>query len=92
MIRGLRGWSSAPILVLSGRSDSIDKVEALDAGADDYLTKPFGVDELLARLRALTRRAGSPRASRRSSSGGPPSTSPPGGSRSPTRTTSSTYV
>ena len=60
MIRGLRGWSSAPILVLSGRSDSIDKVEALDAGADDYLTKPFGVDELLARLRALTRRAGSP--------------------------------
>ena len=60
VIRGLRGWSSAPILVLSGRSDSIDKVEALDAGADDYLTKPFGVDELLARLRALTRRAGSP--------------------------------
>lgn len=58
VIAGLRGWSSAPILVLSGRSDSTDKVEALDAGADDYLTKPFGVDELLARLRALSRRTG----------------------------------
>lgn len=56
VIHGLRGWSSAPILVLTGRSDSTDKVEALDAGADDYLTKPFGVDELLARLRALARR------------------------------------
>ena len=56
VIHGLRGWCHAPILVLSGRSDSTDKVEALDAGADDYLTKPFGVDELLARLRALTRR------------------------------------
>jgi two-component system KDP operon response regulator KdpE len=56
VIHGLRGWCHAPILVLSGRTDSSDKVEALDAGADDYLTKPFGVDELLARLRALTRR------------------------------------
>jgi two-component system, OmpR family, KDP operon response regulator KdpE len=56
VIRGLRGWTSAPILVLSGRSDSGDKVDALDAGADDYVTKPFGMDELLARLRALTRR------------------------------------
>jgi two-component system KDP operon response regulator KdpE len=56
VIEGLRGWTDAPILVLSGRSDSSDKVEALDAGADDYLTKPFGVDELLARLRALSRR------------------------------------
>jgi two-component system KDP operon response regulator KdpE len=56
VIRGLRGWSRAPIVVLSGRSDSADKVEALDAGADDYLTKPFGVDELLARLRAVSRR------------------------------------
>jgi two-component system KDP operon response regulator KdpE len=45
-----------PVLVLSGRSDSIDKVDALDAGADDYVTKPFGMDELLARLRAMTRR------------------------------------
>ena len=56
VIRGLRGWSTTPILVLSGRSDSTDKVEALDAGADDYVTKPFGMDELLARLRALARR------------------------------------
>ncbi len=56
VIRGLRGWTSAPIIVLSGRTSSADKVEALDAGADDYVTKPFGVDELLARLRALTRR------------------------------------
>ena len=47
-----------PILVLSGRSDSADKVEALDAGADDYVTKPFGMDELLARLRAMVRRRG----------------------------------
>jgi two-component system, OmpR family, KDP operon response regulator KdpE len=57
VIRGLRGWSDAPILVLSGRTDSADKVDALDAGADDYLTKPFGVDELMARMRALARRA-----------------------------------
>jgi len=57
VIAGLRGWTAAPILVLSGRTDSADKVDALDAGADDYLTKPFGVDELLARLRAVSRRA-----------------------------------
>ena len=57
VIRGLRGWSSAPIIVLSGRTDSADKVDALDAGADDYVTKPFGVDELLARMRAVSRRA-----------------------------------
>ncbi|MDQ1738749.1 MAG: two-component system, OmpR family, operon response regulator KdpE [Pseudonocardiales bacterium] len=56
VIHGLRGWSSAPIIVLSGRAGSSDKVEALDAGADDYVTKPFGVDELLARLRAVSRR------------------------------------
>lgn len=56
VIRGLRGWTSAPIIVLSGRTGSEDKVEALDAGADDYVTKPFGVDELLARLRAVSRR------------------------------------
>ena len=54
--RGLRGWTSAPIIVLSGRADSADKVEALDAGADDYVTKPFGMDELLARMRAVSRR------------------------------------
>ncbi len=57
VVRGLRGWSTAPIIILSGRSDSTDKVDALDAGADDYLTKPFAVDELLARIRAVSRRA-----------------------------------
>jgi two-component system KDP operon response regulator KdpE len=56
VIHGLRGWTAAPIVVLSGRSGSKDKVEALDAGADDYVTKPFGIDELLARIRAVTRR------------------------------------
>jgi two-component system KDP operon response regulator KdpE len=56
VIAGLRGWTTVPILVLSGRSDSVDKVEALDAGADDYVTKPFGMDELLARMRAMSRR------------------------------------
>jgi two-component system KDP operon response regulator KdpE len=57
VIRGLRGWTVIPIIVLSGRADSHDKVEALDAGADDYITKPFAIDELLARIRAVTRRA-----------------------------------
>lgn len=57
VIEALRGWSTVPILVVSGRSDSADKVDALDAGADDYVTKPFVIDELLARVRALTRRA-----------------------------------
>ena len=57
VIRGLRGWTEAPILVLSGRTDQTDKVEALDAGADDYVTKPFGIDELLARMRAVLRRS-----------------------------------
>jgi two-component system, OmpR family, KDP operon response regulator KdpE len=56
VIHGLRGWTDAPIIVLSGRADSTDKVEALDAGADDYVTKPFGMDELLARMRAVGRR------------------------------------
>jgi two-component system KDP operon response regulator KdpE len=56
VIAGLRGWTSVPIIVLSGRADSADKVEALDAGADDYVTKPFGMAELLARMRAATRR------------------------------------
>jgi two-component system KDP operon response regulator KdpE len=60
VIRGLRGWTSTPIIVLSGRTDSRDKVEALDAGADDYITKPFGIDELLARIRAVTRRVQPP--------------------------------
>ena len=55
--RRLRLWSSTPVIVLSVREDEGDKVEALDLGADDYLTKPFGIDELLARVRALLRRA-----------------------------------
>ena len=66
VIEGLRGWTQAPIIVLSGRADSTDKVDALDAGADDYVTKPFGMEELLARMRAAVRRAGRPTASRRS--------------------------
>lgn len=56
VIRDVRGWSSVPIIVLSARSDEADKIAALDAGADDYLTKPFGVGELLARVRANLRR------------------------------------
>ncbi|MFI8520894.1 response regulator [Streptomyces sp. NPDC085481] len=56
LIRALRGWNRAPVLVLSARSGSEDKIRALDAGADDYMTKPFSMDELLARLRAATRR------------------------------------
>lgn len=56
LIRDVRGWSSVPIVVLSARSDEADKIAALDAGADDYLTKPFGVGELLARVRANLRR------------------------------------
>ena len=57
VIRGVRGWSDVPIIVLSARHQSTGKVEALDLGADDYVTKPFGMDELLARLRAALRRA-----------------------------------
>ncbi|MBF9071485.1 response regulator [Streptacidiphilus fuscans] len=56
VIRGLRGWTKVPIIVLSARQTSDEKVQALDAGADDYVTKPFGMDELLARLRAAVRR------------------------------------
>jgi len=55
-IRGFRGWSSVPVIVLSARVNETDKIEALDAGADDYLTKPFSVGELLARVRAMRRR------------------------------------
>ncbi|GAB2554318.1 response regulator [Leucobacter ruminantium] len=55
-IHAIRGWSEAPILVVSGRAGAADKVDALDAGADDYVTKPFSIEELLARIRALTRR------------------------------------
>jgi two-component system KDP operon response regulator KdpE len=56
VVRGLRGWSTAPIIVLTVRDAESDKVAALDAGADDYVTKPFGINELLARLRAALRR------------------------------------
>jgi len=58
--RELRRWTTAPILVLSAVGDEQEKVAALDAGADDYVTKPFGIDELLARLRAALRRADAP--------------------------------
>jgi two-component system KDP operon response regulator KdpE len=57
VVRGLRGWTQIPIIVLSARDAQGAKVEALDAGADDYVTKPFGMDELLARIRAALRRA-----------------------------------
>jgi two-component system KDP operon response regulator KdpE len=60
VIQGLRGWTQVPVLVVSGRTDAADKVDALDAGADDYVTKPFAIDELLARIRALTRRVVAP--------------------------------
>jgi len=56
VLHGLRGWTCVPVLVLSAREDQSEKVAALDAGADDYVTKPFGMDELLARLRAAVRR------------------------------------
>jgi two-component system KDP operon response regulator KdpE len=56
VLAGLRGWSDTPVIVLSARSDSAEKVAALDAGADDYVTKPFGMDEFTARLRAAVRR------------------------------------
>lgn len=57
VLHGLQGWSRAPVLVLSARPDSSDKVQALDAGADDYVTKPFAMDEFFARVRAALRRA-----------------------------------
>jgi two-component system KDP operon response regulator KdpE len=57
VIRGLRGWTRVPIVVLSVRDQEVSKVAALDAGADDYVTKPFGMEELLARIRAALRRA-----------------------------------
>ncbi|WP_314176820.1 response regulator [Streptomyces winkii] len=57
VIKGLRGWTRVPVIVLSARHTSDEKVDALDAGADDYVTKPFGMDEFLARLRAAVRRA-----------------------------------
>jgi two-component system KDP operon response regulator KdpE len=56
LIRDLRGWSQVPVIILSARTEEAAKIEALDAGADDYLTKPFGVGELMARVRVATRR------------------------------------
>jgi two-component system KDP operon response regulator KdpE len=56
VLRGIRGWSTMPVIMLTVRSDDTDKIEALDAGADDYVTKPFSMGELLARLRAALRR------------------------------------
>ncbi len=58
VIDGLRGWTSVPIIVLSARSDELEKVAALDAGANDYVTKPLGIAEFMARLRAVLRTAG----------------------------------
>lgn len=63
VVRRAREWSKVPIIVLSARGEERDKVTALDLGADDYLTKPFGMEELLARVRAALRRAGAPVAS-----------------------------
>jgi two-component system, OmpR family, KDP operon response regulator KdpE len=60
VIRSLRKWTQVPIVILSGRLNSVAKVDALDAGADDYITKPFSVEELLARIRAVTRRTTEP--------------------------------
>ncbi|HZM32742.1 MAG TPA: response regulator [Acidimicrobiales bacterium] len=60
VVAGLRGWTGLPIIILSARGAEHDKVAALDAGADDYVTKPFGMDELLARLRAALRRGAPP--------------------------------
>lgn len=60
VIEGLRGWTSVPILVLSARDAEAEKVRALDLGADDYVTKPFGVEEVLARVRAALRRSAPP--------------------------------
>lgn len=57
VIHGLRGWTRTPIVVLSGGAGNQDKINALDAGADDYVTKPFGIEEFLARIRAVSRRA-----------------------------------
>ena len=59
VLRRLRAWSTVPVVVLSARAESAEKVQALDLGADDYVTKPFGMEELLARIRAAARRAGS---------------------------------
>ncbi len=87
VIRQLRTWTPVPIVVLSGRADSHDKVDALDAGADDYVTKPFGIEELLARIRAVTRRRVAPAPAVRPGSDASTSTSPTTGSPRPTART-----
>jgi two-component system, OmpR family, KDP operon response regulator KdpE len=56
VIVGLRGWTTVPVIVLTGRTEQVQKIAALDAGADDYVTKPFGIEELFARMRAVSRR------------------------------------
>ena len=76
VIKGVRGWSRVPILVLSARHTSEEKIRALDAGADDYVTKPFSMDELLARLRAATRRQEAPAAPAESRCWSRPTSSP----------------
>ena len=81
VVRGIRGWPQVPIVVLSARQDEPSKVDALDAGADDYVTKPFGIDELLARLRAAIRRATPADEEPTSAPTTSPSTSPRSGSR-----------
>ena len=88
VIHGVRGWTSIPIIVLSAWGQESQKVAALDAGADDYVTKPFGMDELLARMRAAVRRAGPPQrpTSRSSPPATSPWTSPPSESSSPAPT------
>ncbi len=68
IIRSLRTWTQVPIVILSGRMNSAAKIDALDAGADDYVTKPFSVEELLARIRAVTRRTTSQSSSNQCSS------------------------
>ncbi len=79
VIEALRGWSKVPIIVLTARDDEHSKVIALDAGADDYITKPFGMAELLARIRAALRRAAEPGSERAEvvDAAGCDSTSPP---------------
>ena len=84
MLRELRAWSGVPVLILSGATDRRRRVEALDSGADDYVQKPFSVDELMARVRALLRRSstGEASAAGRVGSGGSRSTCRPSTSRS----------
>ena len=77
VIRSLRHWTSVPIVVLSARDSEFDKIGALDAGADDYVSKPFGMGELMARLRAALRGPRPPRSRPRWSPPTSPSTSPP---------------